>query len=96
MHLHGRLEILLCPLSDLIPCFTALQFAFINPPMLELDFTGAANVADFSAIDGTVRKTILSTLNSMLTLVRTSQGQIRLAQLQVTICTSLEFISTSR
>ena len=39
VHLHGRLEILLCPLSDVIPCFTAIQFAFINPPMLELDFT---------------------------------------------------------
>jgi Ca2+-dependent lipid-binding protein len=36
--------------------------------MLELDFTGAANVADFSAIDGTVRSTILGIINSMFTL----------------------------
>jgi Ca2+-dependent lipid-binding protein len=42
--------------------------AFINPPVLKLDFTGAANIADFSAIDGAVRNTILSIINSMFTL----------------------------
>ena len=52
--------------------------------MLELDFTGAANVADFSAIDGTVRKTILSTLNSMLTLVRNSEVHTWLSMCQRT------------
>lgn len=46
----------------------AAQLAFINPPLLELDFTGAANVADFSAIDGAVRGVILSIINSMFTL----------------------------
>lgn len=46
----------------------AIQIAFVNPPVLELDFTGAANVADFSVIDGTVRSTILSIINSMFTL----------------------------
>lgn len=42
--------------------------AFINPPLLELDFTGAANVADFSAVDGAVRGVMLSIINSMFTL----------------------------
>lgn len=42
--------------------------AFINPPLLELDFTGAANVADFSLIDDTVRGIILGIVNSMFTL----------------------------
>lgn len=42
--------------------------AFINPPVLKLDFTGAANVADFSAIDGTIRNTILGIINGMFTL----------------------------
>jgi len=42
--------------------------AFINPPVLELDFTGAANVADFSIIHGTVRKTILSIIEGMAVL----------------------------
>lgn len=68
IRLRGRVELLLCPLTNVIPCFGAIQLAFINPPLLELDFTGAANVADFSLIDGTVRTTILSVINSMLTL----------------------------
>ena len=36
--------------------------------MLKLDFTGAANVADFSLIDNTVRGVILGIINSMFTL----------------------------
>ena len=46
----------------------AAQISFINPPVLKLDFTGAANVADFSVIDDTVRNTILGIINSMFTL----------------------------
>lgn len=36
--------------------------------MLKLDFTGAANIADFSLIDDTVRSVILGIINSMFTL----------------------------
>src|ERR1700760_4960429 len=72
----------------------AAQICFVNPPVLKLDFTGAANIgaysvygtaksydlrlalllyanaisADFSLIDDTVRGTILSTINGILTL----------------------------
>lgn len=35
---------------------------------MKLDFTGAANIADFSLIDDTVRKVILGIINSMFTL----------------------------
>jgi Ca2+-dependent lipid-binding protein len=56
------------PLTNIIPLIGAAQIAFINPPHLELDFTGAANVADFSAIDSAVRGVILSIINSMATL----------------------------
>lgn len=66
--LRGRLSVLLGPLTNIIPLIGAAQIAFINPPLLELDFTGAANVADFSAIDGAVRGVILSIINSMATL----------------------------
>ena len=66
--LRGRLSVLLGPLTNIIPLIGAAQLAFINPPLLELDFTGAANVADFSAIDGAVRGIMLSIINSMLTL----------------------------
>ena len=46
----------------------AAQISFVNPPVLKLDFTGAANVADFSVIDDTVRGVILGIINSMFTL----------------------------
>ena len=40
----------------------------MNPPLLKLDFTGAANVADLSLIDDSVRGVILSIINGMFTL----------------------------
>ncbi|EHL00955.1 putative Extended synaptotagmin-2 [Glarea lozoyensis 74030] len=46
----------------------AAQIAFVNPPVLKLDFTGAANVADSDMIDGAVRSVIMSIINSMLVL----------------------------
>ncbi|KAG9240294.1 hypothetical protein BJ878DRAFT_301447 [Calycina marina] len=66
--LYGRLSILLGPLYDIIPLIGAAQIAFVNPPVLKLDFTGAANVADMDMIDGSVRKIILGIINSMLVL----------------------------
>ncbi|KAK5162727.1 uncharacterized protein LTR77_011210 [Saxophila tyrrhenica] len=68
VELYGRLSVLLCPLTNIIPLIGAAQVSFVNPPILKLDFTGAANVADFSAIDGAVRNAILGIINSMLTL----------------------------
>jgi len=66
--LNGRLSVLLCPLTNIIPLIGAAQIAFINPPNLKLNFTGAADVADFSLIDGAVRKVLLSVINSILVL----------------------------
>ncbi|PVH71857.1 hypothetical protein DL98DRAFT_577124 [Cadophora sp. DSE1049] len=66
--LHGRLSILLGPTFDIIPLIGAAQIAFVNPPVLKLDFTGAANVADSDMIDGAVRKVIINIINSILTL----------------------------
>lgn len=40
----------------------------MNPPVLKIHFTGAAEVADLSIIDGTVREIILGIVNSMFTL----------------------------
>ncbi|KAK5678953.1 hypothetical protein LTS10_008608 [Elasticomyces elasticus] len=68
VELHGRLSVLLAPLTNVIPLIGAVQVAFINPPVLKLDFTGAANVADFSAIDGAVRNVILTVINGILVL----------------------------
>ncbi|KAM3083093.1 hypothetical protein ACMFMG_003760 [Clarireedia jacksonii] len=68
IRLNGRLSILLCPLTNVIPLIGAVQISFINPPKLELDFTGAANVADFSLIDEAVRKVLIGIINSVVVL----------------------------
>lgn len=59
---------MLSHLDSLLDQIGAAQVSFVNPPVLKLDFTGAANVADFSAIDDSVRGIILDNINSMFTL----------------------------
>lgn len=66
--LRGRMSVVICPLVPRLPLFTAVQAAFINPPDLELDFTGAAEIADLSIIDDTIRKVIQDILASILVL----------------------------
>lgn len=46
----------------------AAQVAFVNPPELKLNFTGAADVADFSLIKASVRKVIMGVISSMAVL----------------------------
>jgi len=66
--LKGRLSILLAPLTNVIPLIGAAQVAFINPPELKLDFTDAANIADWVLVDKAVRKVIVSIVSSMAVL----------------------------
>jgi hypothetical protein len=66
--LKGRMSFLLKPLLNQMPVVSAVQYAFINPPDLELDFTGLAQVADFKVIDTTLRKIIQDILQGMLVL----------------------------
>ena len=66
--LSGRMSFLLCPLTEVLPVVSAIQYSFINIPDLELDFTGLAQVADFTIIDKTIRKMILDILSGMMVL----------------------------
>ncbi|CAJ2509385.1 Uu.00g144110.m01.CDS01 [Anthostomella pinea] len=68
VHLKGRLSVLLAPLVNVIPLIGAAQVAFINPPELKLDFTGAADVADWGIVDKSIRKVILDIIASMAVL----------------------------
>jgi Ca2+-dependent lipid-binding protein len=68
VHMKGRISVLLCPLTNVIPLIGAAQVAFLNTPKLKLDFTDAANIADFSVVDSTVRKTILGIIDGMAVL----------------------------
>ncbi|GAB1317094.1 Extended synaptotagmin-3 [Madurella fahalii] len=66
--LRGRLSILLCPLTNVLPLIGAAQVAFINPPYLKLDFTDAAHIANLSLIDNAIRKVMISIISSMAVL----------------------------
>ena len=66
--LSGRMSFLLCPLTEVLPVVSAIQYSFINVPDLELDFTGLAQVADFTIIDKTIRAMILDILSGMMVL----------------------------
>ncbi|KAK1458672.1 C2 domain-containing protein [Colletotrichum cuscutae] len=54
--------------ADLKYKIGAAQVAFINPPELKLDFTNAANIADWALVDKAVRKVILDIIASMAVL----------------------------
>jgi Ca2+-dependent lipid-binding protein len=64
----GRLSVLLRPLISRLPLISAMQVALINPPELELDFTGAAQALDLSVIDDTIRGIIKDIVGSILVL----------------------------
>ena len=64
--LSGKLSLWLRPLTNEIPIISGIQYAFINPPKIELNFTGLAQVADFKVIDKAVRDSINSSLLSMV------------------------------
>lgn len=66
--INGRLSILLNPLIDTLPLISAMQVGMINPPHLDLDFTGAADALDISLIDDTIRKIINDVVCGILVL----------------------------
>jgi Ca2+-dependent lipid-binding protein len=51
-----------------IPQIGAAQISFINSPDLKLNFTGAADVADFSLINDAVLKVLIGVINSVVVL----------------------------
>jgi hypothetical protein len=56
--LKGRLSLLLKPCVNALPPFSAIQYAFVTPPQVEIDFTGLAQVADFAVLDKRIRAII--------------------------------------
>ncbi|KEZ39834.1 Uncharacterized protein SAPIO_CDS8761 [Scedosporium apiospermum] len=66
--LNGKLSILLCPLTNVIPLIGAAQVAFISPPRLHLDFTDAGGIGNIGLVDRAVRKIALSIISSMAVL----------------------------
>ncbi|KAI1266181.1 hypothetical protein F5Y18DRAFT_382691 [Xylariaceae sp. FL1019] len=68
VQLHGRVSVLLCPITNVIPLIGALQIAFINPPTLSLDYTGAISFLEFDKIENAIRDVILGVIGGMAVL----------------------------
>lgn len=66
--LAGRISVVMTPLVGRLPIVGALQIAFINPPSVRVDFTGFAEIAEFSLIEKTTYKVIDSILKQALVL----------------------------
>lgn len=64
----GRMQFLMRPLSDVLPCLGAIQYSFINTPALVLDFTGLGNVADVGGVDATIRGIIKDAIAGVMVL----------------------------
>ncbi len=52
--LRGRVSMLMKPLVSVLPVVSAMQIGYINPPSIEMDFSGMANIADNSLLRGRV------------------------------------------
>jgi Ca2+-dependent lipid-binding protein len=66
--LSGRVSVLLCPLISKLPLIAAQQVALINPPEIDLKFTGAAYFAELSFVDEAIRGIIGSIIGGMMVL----------------------------
>lgn len=66
--LTGRMTFLLKPLTNELPIVSAIQYGFINPPNLELDYSGLASIADFTIVERKMKAILDDTLASMVVL----------------------------
>lgn len=68
IELTGRMSFFMKPLSNVLPCFGAVQYSFTNTPELDLDFTGMAAIANSKTITNRVKKILDDILASMIVL----------------------------
>jgi hypothetical protein len=68
LQLRGRLAVWLQPLTNALPIVSAVQYAFVNPPTVALDFTGLAQVADSRMLKKSIDAVLASVLQSMIVL----------------------------
>ena len=64
----GRLSVLLNPLIPVMPILSAIQIGFINPPQLELEFSGIAHAVDNSLLRGPVMQALNEVVARILVL----------------------------
>ena len=64
----GRMQFVFNPLSDVLPCIGGIQIAFVDPPDINLDFTGIAAFANSNLITDIIDEALNSTLEKMMVL----------------------------
>ncbi|KAI0565620.1 Synaptotagmin [Gracilaria domingensis] len=64
----GRLSVLLRPLIKTIPLVGAVHGAMIDHPIIEMDFTGIANITEFGPLEKVVNKVMKNVTASMVVL----------------------------
>eukprot|EP01062_Namystynia_karyoxenos_P055111 TRINITY_DN4583_c0_g2_i2.p1 TRINITY_DN4583_c0_g2~~TRINITY_DN4583_c0_g2_i2.p1 ORF type:complete len:1368 (+),score=254.80 TRINITY_DN4583_c0_g2_i2:101-4204(+) len=65
VQLIGTLAIILRPMLPRAPFLGGCEIVFINPPQLEMDFRGAANIADVAGVSGYVRSAVMQAIGSV-------------------------------
>jgi len=64
----GRMQFIFNPLSDVIPCIGGIQYGFVDPPKIHLDFTGIAAIANSHLITDKIGGAVNSALEKMMVL----------------------------
>lgn len=64
----GQLNVLFYPPSSKPPFFAGVSIFFIEPPELDMDFTGAADFVDLPVLKQVVRNTILEAVRQVAVL----------------------------
>lgn len=62
----GVLTVVLEPPANAPPFFGGVEVYLVNPPELDFDFTGAANIADLKIVKSVLQKTIRGQLKKLL------------------------------
>jgi hypothetical protein len=66
IELVGRIAVVLKPLTKVLPCVSAAQFFFIDPPKLQMNFTGLAEIADIQLIKNKILAGIGTALKNVM------------------------------
>ena len=68
LSISGQLNVLFHPVSPKPPFFAGVTVFFVDPPELDMDFTGAADFVDLPVIHSVVRSTILEAVRGIAVL----------------------------
>jgi len=63
--LHGTLRLIMKPLIDQMPLIGGVQYFFLNPPNLDFNLIGVADVLDMPGLSDLIRRIVMEQISSM-------------------------------